>query len=436
MCFKALRIFIGERPLLGSLWLKDGFMNFGLDIEDVLKLNAKGEIPGKSGLVIDIRPEADFKRSSFPGAISLPCLLAGEVADEKLQEFCTKLTKILVEMFPDRCRDSESVKKFPVFLFSHAGRQSETLCEKLRNVGFNATNILGGWRKMVRIDLEKRVENEEERAKEQKSIEKSIIKTYHVDIWSPFIRALKAYELVNEGDRVMVCMSGGKDSFVLAKLFQELAKHKKVNFSACFVVMDPGYNPENRKIIEYNARLLGIPVEIFETKIFDSVENIEKNPCYLCARMRRGYLYRAAMERGCNKIALGHHFDDAIETVLMGMLYAGKFETMMPKLHSRNFPGMELIRPMYMIREEAIEGWRDFNRLSFIQCACNFTDKIADFGSQMKSSRKETKELIKELSKTNPSVAANLFKSMENVNLETILAYKEAGVKHTFLEKY
>ncbi len=269
-----------------------------------------------------------------------------------------------------------------------------------------------------------------------KDIERSIVKTYHVDIWSNFVKAVKTYELVNEGDRIAVCISGGKDSFLLAKLLQELKRHKKVNFELKYIVMDPGYNKENRRLIEENSERLGIPAEIFETEIFNIVTEIDKNPCYLCARMRRGYLYRKAKDIGCNKIALGHHFDDAIETVLMGMFFAGKFETMMPKLHSKNFEGMELIRPMYMIREEAIKAWVNYNNLKFLRCACRFTEKQEACDGDGDSKRAEMKELVKELSRNNPSLAANIFKSMENVNIETIIGYKKGGIKHSFLEGY
>ena len=236
-----------------------------------------------------------------------------------------------------------------------------------------------------------------------------------------------------------VCISGGKDSMLMAKLFQELKRHDKFPFELEFVVMDPGYREENRKKIEENARLLGVPVRIFESQIFDAVDVIEKSPCYLCARMRRGYLYRAAKELGCNKIALGHHYDDVIETILMGLLYAGQFQTMMPKLHSTNFEGMELIRPMYLIREEDIIRWKDFHGLSFLQCACHFTETcwtVREDGTAV-SKRKETKQLIAELKKTNPYVESNLFQSVTNISLKTVIAYKDQkGVRHHFLEEY
>ena len=269
-----------------------------------------------------------------------------------------------------------------------------------------------------------------------KEIERSIVKKYHKEIWTNFVKAVKEYELIKEGDRIAVCISGGKDSFLLAKLMQELKRHRKFEYELKFIVMDPGYNSENRKLIEENAKLLDIPIEIFHSEIFDVVVDIEKSPCYLCARMRRGHLYSKAKELGCNKIALGHHFDDAIETVLMGMFYAGKYETMMPKLHSRNFEGMELIRPMYMVREEYIKAWVNYNGLRFLRCACRFTEEQEKLGDEGTSKRAEMKELVKEMSKVNKSVATNIFKSMSHVNLETVIAYKYGGKKHSFLDGY
>lgn len=223
---------------------------------------------------------------------------------------------------------------------------------------------------------------------------------------------------------------------LMAKCFQELKRHNKFDFEVKFLVMDPGYSQENRKVIEENARRLDIPITIFESDIFDAVYDIEKSPCYLCARMRRGHLYSYAKELGCNKIALGHHYDDVIETILMGMLYGAQVQTMMPKLHSTNFEGMELIRPLYLVRESDIEAWRDYNGLHFIQCACKFTDTCTSCNNENASKRKEIKGLIAELKKTNPFVEGNIFKSVENVNLATVVAYKKDGVKHHFLDTY
>ncbi len=294
-----------------------------------------------------------------------------------------------------------------------------------------------------------------------KEIEKGIQKKFHKELFSRFAKAVRDYKLVQEGDNIAVCISGGKDSMLMAKLFQELQKHRKVHFGLEFLVMDPGYLKENREKIESNAASMGIPITIFETDIFEAVYDIEKSPCYLCARMRRGHLYHQARKLGCNKIALGHHYDDVIETILMGMLYGGQVQTMMPKLHSTNFPGMELIRPMYFIRESDIQHWRDYHGLHFLQCACRFTESCAAQEANTKNSqspnggkrraeapaaqrpdhetaskRLETKRLIAELKKTNPFVEANIFRSVENVNLSTVIAYKEQGKKRHFLDNY
>ncbi len=283
--------------------------------------------------------------------------------------------------------------------------------------------------------MENRAEDCRQKAEQ---VEKSIRKKFHKQLFSRFAKAVRDYQLVQEGDRIAVCISGGKDSMLMAKLFQELQKHRKVMFELEFVVMDPGYLLRNRRLIEENADLLGIPIRIFETDIFDAVYEIEKSPCYLCARMRRGHLYSQAKELGCNKIALGHHYDDVIETILMGMLYGGQVQTMMPKLHSTNFAGMELIRPMYYIREDDIKHWRDYNGLQFLQCACRFTESCAVSGAESgsESKRMEIKQLIAELKKSNPFVEANIFRSVENVNLSTVIAYKDHGEKHHFLDSY
>ncbi len=267
-------------------------------------------------------------------------------------------------------------------------------------------------------------------------IERSIIKKYRKDIWSRFVKAVADYELIKENDKVMVCISGGKDSFLLAKCMEELAKHGKVKFEARYVCMNPGYNEKNKELILENARNLNINLEMFDSNIFDTVASLtEGNPCYLCARMRRGYLYSKAKEFGCNKIALGHHFDDVIETTLLSMFYGSEIKTMMPKLPSDNFPGLELIRPMYLIKEEAIKNWRDYNKLTFINCACRFTEScsINDDGT---SKRLEMKKLIDSLRKVNPSVDYNIFKSLDNVNLNCVLGTKKNGVYKSFLEEY
>ena len=271
-----------------------------------------------------------------------------------------------------------------------------------------------------------------------KDVERSINKKFHKGIWSKFTAAINDYQLVEEGDKIAICISGGKDSMLMAKLFQELKRHNKFHFDLTFLEMDPGYSTENRRLIEQNAKLMDIPITVFESDIFDTVDTIEKSPCYLCARMRRGHLYKRAKELGCNKIALGHHYDHVIETILMGMLYGAQVQTMMPKLHSTNFEGMELIRPLYLIREDDIKHWRDYNDLHFLQCACHFTDTCSscrDDGTSA-SKRLEIKKLIAELKKVNPFVESNIFRSVENVNLSTVIAYKENGVRHNFLENY
>lgn len=272
----------------------------------------------------------------------------------------------------------------------------------------------------------------EERYKE---IAKSIIKKYRKDIWSKFVKAVKEYELINENDKIMVCISGGKDSFLLAKCIQEIKKHGKVNFDACYVVMDPGYNKINRKMIEENAKVLNIPIEIFESNIFDVVTTVDKSPCYLCARMRRGCLYNKAKELGCNKIALGHHFDDVIETTLLSMFYGSEIKTMMPKLHSENFEGLELIRPLYLVKEDAIISWKNSNDLTFLNCACKFTEE--HFSKEDGTSkRKEIKTLIKELKKVNKDIDHNIFKSLDNVNLNCVLGTKKDGIYKSFIDDY
>lgn len=266
-------------------------------------------------------------------------------------------------------------------------------------------------------------------------IERSIIKKFRKDIWSKFTKAISDYELIKENDNIMVCISGGKDSFLLAKCIQELIKHGKFPFTAHYVVMDPGYNKVNRQLIDKNAKLLNVPIEIFETNIFDVTAKVEGNPCYLCARMRRGYLYSKAKELGCNKIALGHHFDDVIETTLLSMFYGSEIKTMMPKLHSDNFEGLELIRPLYLIKESAVLAWKKYNELTFINCACRFTENcsIVDDGT---SKRNEMKNLVNNLRKINPSIDNNIFTSMNNINLNCVLGTKKDGKYTSFLDNY
>lgn len=359
--------------------------------------------------VIDIRSEADVSYGTMPGAI---CVSPDAIEENSLIDFSKKLV-----------------------ICCSRGKFSVEVAEELEEKGYDAVSLAGGYIAWLLDQMQK--EQEEEEADFCSKVEESLRKKFRKNIWCRFTKAVKQYELVKEGDCIAVCISGGKDSMLMAKLFQELKRHNQVPFEMKFLVMDPGYSPANRKIIEENAKKLQIPITIYESDIFDSVFHVEKSPCYLCARMRRGHLYSYAKEMGCNKIALGHHYDDVIETILMGMLYGAQVQTMMPKLHSTNFEGMELIRPMYLIREDDIKAWRDYNGLHFIQCACKFTDTCTTCNNEEnRSKRVEIKELIKSLKKTNPFVEGNIFKSVENVNLDTVVAYKKDGVRHHFLDTY
>lgn len=361
--------------------------------------------------IVDIRSEEEFKRGTIDGAINLP-----------------------IEEIPARIDELEKEKT--IYVLCHTGEKSKGITEELTKQGFTACNVEGGYRSFLRLQLG-RVLREDQGLQERTSeIEQSIIKKFRKPIWRKFTKAINEYELIQEGDKIAVCISGGKDSMLMAKLLQELKKHGKIQFDLVFLVMNPGYNQDNWKIIQDNAKLLGIPLTVFENDIFDIVAGIEKNPCYLCARMRRGYLYSKAKSLGCNKIALGHHFDDVIETILMGMLYSGKVETMMPKLHSRNFEGMELIRPMYMIKEADIQAWRDYNKLHFIQCACRFTENCASCGGGRGSKRDEMKELIGKFRQISDVIEGNIFKSVQNINLRTVIGYHKDGEKYHFLDDY
>lgn len=329
----------------------------------------------------------------------------------------------------NRARENSDKK---IIILCARGRISLDLAEELRDEGLDAYSFEGGYAKWLVSTLELQKENEL-----CEKVERSLRKKFKKDIMNKFTKALKMYRLVNEGDKIAVCISGGKDSMLMAKLFQEIHRHSDVPFDVEYIVMDPGYNEMNRRIIEENAKKLNIPIRIFESDIFDSVYNVQKSPCYLCARMRRGYLYSFAKSLGCNKIALGHHYDDVIETNLMGMLYGAQIQTMMPKLHSTNYEGMELIRPLYFVREDDIKRWRDYNGLHFIQCACKFTDTCTTCNNEENQSKRvEIKNLIAMLKKTNPDVEAHIFKSMENVSIEAVLGYKKNGTKHSFLESY
>lgn len=362
--------------------------------------------------LVDIRDEGSIIYGMIPEAVHIS--YSEFVADNK--DWITKLNK-----------DKKIV------LYCQRGEKSREITEQLEIMGYDSYSLAGGYSAYLIRSIE-----DDDLEESRKKSEESIRKKFHKQIFSPFAKACKNYELIQDGDHIAVCISGGKDSMLMAKLFQEIKRHKRVNFELTFLVMDPGYNAENRKLIESNAKRLGIPITIFESTIFDTVDTIDKSPCYLCARMRRGYLYSKAKELGCNKIALGHHYDDVIETILMGMLHGGQIQTMMPKLHSTNFEGMELIRPLYLVRETDICKWRDYNDLHFLQCACHFTETCSTCHEDgtTSSKRLETKKLIAKLKEVNPFIEANIFKSVENVNIDTVIEYKKNGVRHNFLEEY
>lgn len=369
------------------------------------------KLPKYSYELIDIRDEGLTAYGMIPGAIHI--FIDDLESSEKLADIARE--KKLIFYCEIGRRSREIVDTAECF----EGRDCYSLSEGY--VGFVRSGI-------------RECDKEEKR----KRAEKSIQRKFHKQLFTPFVKACKTYRLIEEGDHIAVCISGGKDSVLMAKLFQEIKRHRHVGFDLTFLVMDPGYNRENRALIESNAEALGIPITIFESAIFDAVDTIEKSPCYICARMRRGYLYSKAKELGCNKIALGHHYDDVIETILMGMIHGAQIQTMMPKLHSTNFEGMELIRPLYLIREADICAWRDYNDLHFLQCACHFTDTCTTCHEDgtTSSKRLETKKLISELKKTNPFIESNIFRSVENVNLNTVIEYKKDGVRHSFLDEY
>lgn len=378
-----------------------------------ISVQEMAQLDEKTYRLIDMRDDLSYSYGNIPGSIHIP----GEELLENPEQ--------LALQYPGE----------KLIIYCKKGENSKELVCSLQEKGIDAVSLQGGYLAWLMERMKEQPGKEQER-EAYLDIEESIRKKFRKTIWCRFTKAIREYELVKEGDKVAVCISGGKDSMLMAKLFQELKRHNKFPFEVVFLVMDPGYSPENRQIIENNAKKLNIPVTIFESDIFESVFNIEKSPCYLCARMRRGYLYHKAQELGCNKIALGHHYDDVIETILMGMLYGAQVQTMMPKLHSTNFEGMELIRPLYLVREDDIKKWRDYNDLHFIQCACKFTDTCTTCGGENASKRVEVKNLIRQLKETNPFVEGNIFKSVENVNLSTIVAYKKDGEKHHFLDDY
>ncbi len=386
---------------------------FEKTIEELLKET-------RESLVVDLRKEADFRKETYPGA-----------------------KHIWWEALMDH--QSELPKDKPIYLMCYTGDVSGDLAQELQELGYEAYSLDGGYRSYLRYQLLHSMEELDRTDTDAKvrqrerclEIERSIVKKFRKDIWRKFTKAINEYELICDGDKIAVCISGGKDSMLMAKLFQELERHGKKNFEVVYLVMNPGYNDWNYKTICSNAQILNVPITVFESEIFDIVAGEEGSPCYLCARMRRGHLYSKAKELGCNKIALGHHFDDVIETILMGMLYGAQVQTMMPKLHSTNFEGMELIRPMYLVREEDIIHWMNYNDLHFIQCACRLTESCASCGGTEKGSKRaEVKELIRELRKKSPYIEMNIFRSMENVNLDTVIGYKCQGERHHFLDTY
>ncbi|MDD6000209.1 MAG: ATP-binding protein [Lachnospiraceae bacterium] len=364
--------------------------------------------------IIDLRSPEEYGKETYPGAVNL---------------FWEKL----------EAHKDEIAKDKPVYLICYTGQKSDEVAENLVEQGYEAYSIQNGFHAYLRLKLQRMMEQGEEPEINCKYVERSIVKRFRKEIWRPFVKGINEYDMIQDGDRIAVCISGGKDSMLMAKLFQELERHGKKNFEVEYLVMNPGYNDINYQTILDNAKFLEVPITVFESDIFDTVakDDIGGSPCYLCARMRRGHLYSQAQKLGCNKIALGHHFDDVIETIVMGMLYGGQIQTMMPKIHSTNFEGMELIRPMYLIRENDIKHWRDYNKLHFIQCACRFTESCASCGGTEKGSKRaEIKELIKMLSERSDVIEKNIFRSVENVNLNTIIAYKKDGVKHHFLDEY
>lgn len=357
--------------------------------------------------IIDIRAPSSFKFGHITNAKNIP---AANLCTENLKE----------KLFVLCCR---------------TGKLATKVCEKLKKEGANVKVLEGGYLGWLKENI-----NTKEVQKNDFQIalkaEESIRKKFHREILTKFCKAINDYELILPGDKICCCMSGGKDSFLMAKLFQELKKHNKIPFEVTYLVMDPGYSKQNRALIEHNAKILNIPITIFETDIFENVVHIQNSPCYVCARMRRGHLYNKAKQLGCNKIALGHHYDDVIETILMGILYGAQVQTMMPKLHSNNFEGMELIRPMYLIREKDILRFRDYNNLKFLQCACKFTEENQiDYNTNSK--RAVVKKLIATLCKTEHQIDGNIFRSVENINLNTIISYKDRdGKTVSFLDDY
>ena len=358
-----------------------------------------------------MRAEEDYRRETYPGS-----------------------THIYWETFSEHVR--ELPKDQPIYLICYSGQQSDGIAQDYTEEGYEIYSIQGGYGSILRRQMKELLEAAKQGEDLAKEVERSIVKKFRKEIWRKFTKAINAYDMIQDGDKIAVCISGGKDSMLMAKLFQELQRHGKKNFEVVYLVMNPGYNDVNYQRILTNASIMNVPITVFQSQIYDIVADIDANPCYLCARMRRGYLYSKAKEMGCNKIALGHHFDDVIETIVMGMFYGAQMQTMMPKLHSSNFEGMELIRPMYLIREKDIIHWRDYNHLKFIACACRLTDSCSTTGEETGSKRAEVKQLIRQMEEKDPVVAMNIFRSVENVNLSTVIQYKDETGKHHFLDTY
>lgn len=376
-------------------------------------------------ILFDVRALEEYEKETMEASIHYYWEDMIKVLEDNKEEFEAKYSK-----------------DTPIYILCYTGQKSEEIEDILDEMGYEAYSLDGGFVAYLRWKFNKYLEQDKESGNNTseenvKEIERSIVKKFRKPIWRKFTQALNEYDLIQDGDKIAVCISGGKDSMLMAKLFQELKRHGKNNFELVFLVMNPGYNDLNYNVILNNAKILDIPITVFKTEIFDTVVDITESPCYLCARMRRGYLYSKAKELGCNKIALGHHYDDVIETILMGMLYGAQVQTMMPKLHSTNFEGMELIRPMYLIREADIIHWKEYNNLEFIQCACRFTEGCASCGGTGKGSKRaEIKQLIKDLTKVSPYIEKNIFRSVENVNIDTVIAYKKKGQRHSFLDEY
>ena len=359
-------------------------------------------------VIVDVRDENSYSYGHVPGSINIPS------------------EKIFSDGVPQQLPRGKKI-----IVYCRSGQVSGEVVERFVSEGYDACELAGGYLAWLNVHVADLAQDTAQQ------VEEGLRKRFHRNLFTKFAKAINEYRLLEPNDKVAVCISGGKDSMLMAKLFQELKRHNKFPFELVFLVMDPGYSPENREIIERNAKVLNVPITVFQTDIFENVFEIEKSPCYICARMRRGHLYAKAKELGCNKIALGHHYDDVIETTLMGMLYGGQMQTMMPRVDSANFAGMRLIRPMYLIREADVKAWRDAYNLQFIQCACKFTDtctsESCNSQSNAASKRQKVKKLIAQLAKDDPEIEQNIFKSAENVNLSTILAYKDkTGAKHYF----